>query len=41
MKYMKYDSFVVLHGTDHFVVYLFSTQKPIIFTGSQLPIGES
>lgn len=46
-KYMKYDGFVVLHGTDTMSYtssalsfMLQGLQKPIIFTGSQLPIGE-
>lgn len=46
-KYTKYDGFVVLHGTDTMSYtssalsfMLQGLQKPIIFTGSQLPIGE-
>ena len=46
-NYLKYDGFVVLHGTDT-MAYTASAlsfmienlQKPIIFTGSQLPIGQ-
>ncbi len=46
-KYHQYDGFVVLHGTDT-MAYTASAlsfmidnlEKPIIFTGSQLPIGE-
>ena len=46
-NYNKYDGFVVLHGTDT-MAYTASAlsfafqglQKPIIFTGSQLPIGD-
>ncbi|MBR5836351.1 MAG: type I asparaginase [Bacteroidales bacterium] len=45
-KYDKYDGFVILHGTDT-MAYSASTlsfmieglTKPVIFTGSQLPIG--
>ncbi|WP_313580426.1 asparaginase [Chishuiella sp.] len=47
INYSKYDGFVVLHGTDT-MAYTASAlsfminnlQKPIIFTGSQLPIGD-
>ena len=46
-NYEKYDGFVVLHGTDTMAysasALSFMTSnltKPIIFTGSQLPIGE-
>ncbi|MFR9543155.1 MAG: asparaginase [Rikenellaceae bacterium] len=45
-NYTKYDGFVVLHGTDTMsftasaLSFLISgLQKPIIFTGSQIPIG--
>lgn len=46
-NYKKYDGFVVLHGTDT-MAYTASAlsfafrglEKPIIFTGSQLPIGD-
>lgn len=45
-KYDKYDGFVILHGTDTMSYsasalsfMLDNLQKPIIFTGSQLPIG--
>lgn len=45
-NYIKYDGFVVLHGTDTMAYtasalsYMFSNlDKPIILTGSQLPIG--
>uniref|UniRef100_UPI0039A63FCE asparaginase n=1 Tax=Ornithobacterium rhinotracheale TaxID=28251 RepID=UPI0039A63FCE len=46
-KYNQYDGFVVLHGTDT-MAYTASAlsfafrglRKPIIFTGSQLPIGD-
>lgn len=46
-KYEEYDGFVVLHGTDT-MAYTASAlsfmvenlEKPIIFTGSQLPIGD-
>lgn len=44
--YAKYDAFVILHGTDTMVYtatalsFMFQNlEKPIIFTGSQLPIG--
>lgn len=44
--YTKYDGFVVLHGTDTMAYsasalsfLLQDIQKPVIFTGSQLPIG--
>lgn len=46
-NYHSYDGFVVLHGTDTMAYtasalsFAFSgLQKPIIFTGSQLPIGD-
>lgn len=45
-KYNKYDGFVVLHGTDTMAYsasalsfMLEGLNKPVIFTGSQLPIG--
>lgn len=45
-NYAQYDGFVVLHGTDTMAYsasalsFMFAgLQKPIIFTGSQLPIG--
>ena len=45
-KYYDYDGFVVLHGTDTMsftasaLSFMFTNlNKPIIFTGSQLPIG--
>ena len=45
-KYDKYDGFVVLHGTDTMAYsasalsfMLENLAKPVIFTGSQLPIG--
>lgn len=45
-KYQKYDGFVVLHGSDTMaytasaVSFMFENlSKPVIFTGSQLPIG--
>ncbi|MDD4819543.1 MAG: type I asparaginase [Flavobacteriales bacterium] len=45
-KYDQYDGFVVLHGTDTMAYttsalsFMFSgLEKPVIFTGSQLPIG--
>lgn len=45
-QYQKYDGFVVLHGTDTMSYtasalsfMLGGLQKPIVFTGSQLPIG--
>jgi L-asparaginase len=45
-KYQQYDGFVVLHGTDTMAYtasvlsfMLQGLQKPVIFTGSQLPIG--
>ena len=45
-KYIEYDGFVVLHGTDT-MAYTASAisflieglNKPVIFTGSQIPIG--
>ena len=45
-KYEEYDGFVILHGTDT-MAYSASTlsfmleglSKPVVFTGSQLPIG--
>jgi L-asparaginase len=46
-KYNKYDGFVVLHGSDTMsytasaISFMFENlSKPIIFTGSQLPIGD-
>lgn len=46
-NYDKYDGFVVLHGTDTMAYtasalsfMLENLQKPVIITGSQLPIGE-
>ena len=46
-NYKKYDGFVVLHGTDTMsytssaLSFMFSNlTKPIIFTGSQLPVGD-
>jgi L-asparaginase len=46
-EYGKYDGFVVLHGTDTMSYtasalsfMLENLQKPVVFTGSQLPIGE-
>jgi L-asparaginase len=45
-NYDKYDGFVVLHGTDTMAYtasalsfMLENLQKPVIFTGSQLPVG--
>ncbi len=45
-KYNKYDGFVILHGTDTMAYsasalsfMLCNLQKPVIFTGSQLPLG--
>lgn len=45
-NYDKYDGFIVLHGTDTMAYtasalsfMLENLQKPVIFTGSQLPIG--
>lgn len=45
-KYTKYNGFVILHGTDTMAYsasalsfMLENLQKPVIFTGSQLPIG--
>ncbi len=45
-KYFYYDGFVILHGTDTMAYsasalsfMLENIQKPVIFTGSQLPIG--
>jgi len=45
-SYMQYDGFVVLHGTDTMSYsasalsfMLENLSKPVIFTGSQLPIG--
>jgi L-asparaginase len=47
VNYAKYDGFVVLHGTDTMAYsasalsfMLENLQKPVIFTGSQLPIGK-
>lgn len=46
-NYMKYDGFVILHGTDTMAYtasalsfMLENLSKPVILTGSQLPIGE-
>lgn len=46
-NYSKYDGFVVLHGTDTMAYtasalsfMLSNLNKPVIITGSQLPIGE-
>lgn len=46
-KYTQYDGFVVLHGTDTMAYsasalsfMLENLKKPVIFTGSQLPIGK-
>ena len=46
-KYEEYDGFVVLHGTDTMAYtasaisfMLEGLNKPVIFTGSQIPIGE-
>jgi L-asparaginase len=46
-NYEKYDGFVILHGTDTMAYsasalsfMLENLQKPVIFTGSQLPIGQ-
>ncbi|WP_010520619.1 asparaginase [Aquimarina agarivorans] len=46
-KFMQYNGFVVLHGTDTMsytasaLSFMFSNlRKPIIFTGSQLPVGD-
>ncbi len=46
-NYLKYDGFVVLHGSDTMsysasaISFMFEyLNKPIIFTGSQLPIGD-
>ncbi len=45
-KYMKYDGFVILHGTDTMTYtasalsyMLNNLSKPVILTGSQLPLG--
>ncbi len=45
-KYAKYDGFVVLHGTDTMsytasaLSFMFENlSKPVVFTGSQIPIG--
>lgn len=45
-NYNKFDGFVILHGTDTMAYsasalsfMLFGLNKPVIFTGSQLPIG--
>lgn len=45
-KYQQYDGFVVLHGTDTMSYtasalsfMLENLQKPVVFTGSQIPIG--
>lgn len=46
LNYMRYDGFVILHGTDTMSYtasaisfMLEGLQKPVIFTGAQLPIG--
>ena len=46
-KYIKYDGFIILHGTDTMAFsasalsfMIENLQKPVIFTGSQLPIGQ-
>lgn len=46
-NYKKFDGFVVLHGTDTMAYtasalsfMLSGLQKPVIFTGSQLPVGD-
>ena len=46
VNYLKYDGFVILHGTDTMAYsasalsfMLENLDKPVIFTGSQLPIG--
>lgn len=46
-NYDKYDGFVILHGTDTMAYsasalsfILNGLQKPVIFTGSQLPVGD-
>ncbi len=46
LKYQEYDGFVILHGTDTMAYsasalsfMLENLAKPVIFTGSQLPIG--
>ena len=46
-NYEKYDGFVILHGTDTMAYsasalsfMLNGLQKPVIFTGSQLPVGD-
>lgn len=47
VNYSEYDGFVILHGTDTMAYsasalsfMLNGLQKPIIFTGSQLPVGD-
>jgi len=47
VNYSKYDGFVILHGSDtmsytaSMISFMFENlSKPIIFTGSQLPIGD-
>lgn len=47
IKYESYDGFVILHGTDTMAYsasmlsfMLHNLRKPVVFTGSQLPIGE-
>jgi len=47
-KYAEYDGFVVLHGTDTMaytasaLAFIFENlRKPVVVTGSQLPIGET
>ena len=46
-RYESYDGFVILHGTDTMAYsasmlsfMLHNLRKPVVFTGSQLPIGE-
>ena len=46
-KYEEYDGFVILHGTDTMAYTAFSTvlyaeelTKPVILTGSQIPLYE-
>src|SRR5690625_5283039 len=47
LNYENYDGFVILHGTDTMAYsasalsfMLSGLQKPVIFTGSQLPVGD-
>ena len=47
LNYENYDGFVILHGTDTMAYsasalsfMLNGLQKPVIFTGSQLPVGD-